>query len=139
MQLDQIAPPVMRERLIELGRQLEGVRLGRSGVSVPESAAFLLDPALAQNGPSEAFMTPGEFAHVHAVRDGSLHMNLPRNVLETVYAAGWGEQHPVAGHFGFPDTIAMIYGPRTEDEFAVVAKLLRVSHTFATGNWSRNQ
>lgn len=139
MQLDQIAPPVMRERLIEVGGRLEGVRLGRSGVSIPQSTAFLLDLDRAGNGPPEAFMTPGEFAHVHAVWDGSLHMNLPRDVLETVYSAGWGEQHPAAGYFGFPDTIAMIYGPRTEDEFAVVAKLLRISHVFATGNWSRNQ
>ncbi len=136
MQLDQIAPPVMRERLIEFGAGLEGVRLGRSGVSIPESTAFLLAPELAGNGPWEAFMTPQEFAHVHAVWDGSLHMNLPRNVLETVYYRGWGEQHPAAGHFGFPETIAMVYGPRTEHEFAVVAGLLRISHAYAMGSSS---
>lgn len=133
MQLDQIAPAGMRERLIAVGEQLDGVRLGRSGVSIPESAAFLLDPDRARKGAVNAFMTPGEFAHVHAVWDGSMHMNLPHEVLEKVYAGGWGERHPAAGHFGFPDNIAMIYGPRDDQEFTVAATLLRISHAYATG------
>lgn len=133
MQLDQIAPPDMRERLIAVGAQLKGVSLGRSGVSIPESAAFLLAPELARKGAPDAFMTPGEFAHVHAVWDGSLHMNLPEQVLEKVYAAQWGEQHPAAGRFGFPSNIAMIYGPRDDDEFRTVATLLTISHAYASG------
>ena len=134
MQLDQTAPPALQERLVKLAAGLEGVRLGRSGVSLPETRAFLLDAKRARKGPAEAFMTPGEFAHIHAVWDGSLHMNLPEPVLDKVFAGGWGERHPVAGRFGFPRTIAMIYGPRDETEFDTVWSLVRVSHAFATGS-----
>ncbi|MGO4339672.1 phospholipase [Labrys sp. KB_33_2] len=133
MQLDQIAPPAMRDRLLAIGAELPGVTLGQSGVSVPESTAFLLAPTLAGRGDPCAFMTPGEFAHVHPIWDGSLHMNLPVQVLDKVYAANWGEQHPVAGRFGFPPNIAMIYGPRDDTEFRAVSTLLRISHAFATG------
>ncbi|MGO4452398.1 hypothetical protein AB4Y96_26055 [Phyllobacterium sp. TAF24] len=133
MQLNQIAPPDMRERLIAVGAQLKGVSLGRSGVSIPESTAFLLQPEIAIKGAADAFMTPGEFAHIHAIWDASLHMNLPRQVLEKVFAANWGEKHPAAGYFGFPPNIAMIYGPRDEDEFRTVATLLTISHAYASG------
>lgn len=133
MQLDQIAPIGMRDRLLSVGGALKGVTLGRSGVSIPQSTAFLLDVKQAAMGPAEAFMTPGEFAHVHAVWDGSLHMNLPLQILDKVCALNWGELHPVAGRFGFPSTIAMIYGPRDDDEFEAVSTLLKISHAFASG------
>lgn len=137
MQLDQIAPAGMHHRIIGLGRELSEVSLGHSAVSFPDTTAFLLSPSAARGGTPEAFMAPGyEFAHVHAPREGSLHMCLPMQVLKEVYAKGWGEPHPVAGKFGFPSTIAMIYGPRDAGEFATVADLLRTSYAFATGSVS---
>ncbi len=134
MQLDQIAPAGMHERLIRVGSEFSGVSLGRSNVSLPDTLAFHLSPSLGRQASSDAFMVEGyEFAHVHAPRDCSLHMCLPMQVLEAVYAKGWGEPHPVAGKFGFPSTIAMIFGPRDESEFKTVAGLLRTSYAFATG------
>jgi len=133
MQLDQVAPAPLRERLIALGAALPGVHTGRSGVSIPASTALLLAPEWARKGAAEAFMAPGEFAHVHAAWDGSAHMNLPLHILDKVFAAGWGEPHPIAGRYGFPATIAMVYGPRDESEFATVAMLLKISHAFASG------
>lgn len=137
MQLDQVAPAGMTERLIGIGRGFSQVIVGRSAVSFPDTTAFLLSSPAARTDTPDAFMAPGyEFAHVHAPRDGSLHMCLPTQVLESVYAQGWGEPHPVAGKFGFPLTIAMIYGPRDEAEFSTVAELLRTSYAFATGQVS---
>lgn len=133
MQLDQTAPVTLQERLVALACGLDGVRLGRSGISFPESRAFLLDPERARRGPVAAFMTPGEFAHIHAIWDGSLHMNLPEPTLEKVFAGGWGEPHPMAGRHGLPRTIAMIFGPRDETELDTVWTLVRLSHAFATG------
>lgn len=71
-------------------------------------------------------------------RDCSLHMCLPVRILEEVIAKGWGEPHPVAGRFGFPPTIAMIYSPQDESEFATAADLIRLSYGFATGQVSPN-
>ena len=43
------------------------------------------------------------------------------------------ERHPLAGQYGLPGNIVMVYGPRDEDELAVVADLVRASHRLATG------
>jgi phospholipase/carboxylesterase len=114
-QLSQNAAPAMQERLFSLALTLAGVRTGPSGISVPGARAFLLDAELAR-GPREAFMAPDEFAHIHPVADGSLHMNLPVATVEEVCARGWGEVHPWILRLGLPKHVAMIYGPRDEAE-----------------------
>jgi len=73
-----------------------------------------------------------EFAHLHPPSDGSLHMTLAPEIVEKVIDRGWAELHPLAGRHGLPANIVMVYGPRDEDELAVVAELLRASHSFAT-------
>jgi hypothetical protein len=78
-----------------------------------------------------AFMIDREFAHLHPPTDGSLHMTLPPDIVETVTQNGWAELHPLAGRYGLPPNIVMVYGPRNEDELALVAALMRASHAFA--------
>jgi hypothetical protein len=46
---------------------------------------------------------------------------------------GWAERHPLAGQYGLPGNIVMVYGPRDEGELAVVEDLVRASHTLASG------
>ena len=41
------------------------------------------------------------------------------------------EPHPLAGQFGLPGNIVMVYGPRDENEVAVVTDLLHASHDYA--------
>ena len=60
-------------------------------------------------------------------------MMLPPGLARTVDEQGWGEQHPVARMGPVPQTALMVYGPRDEDELDIIWKLLRASHTFATG------
>jgi phospholipase/carboxylesterase len=74
-----------------------------------------------------------EFAHLHPAYDGSLHMTLPPDVVDAVIENGWAERHPLAGQHGLPTNIVMVYGPRDDDELAVVADLLRASHSLASG------
>jgi phospholipase/carboxylesterase len=124
-QLDQNAPVEMQERLFELGKSLAGVEVGESLVSVPGARAFHLPGCSGRQGAS---MIACEFAHIHPAHDGSLHMTLPPNIVEDAIANGWAELHPLAGRFGLPSNIVMVYGPRDEDEFEVVADLLRASH-----------
>jgi phospholipase/carboxylesterase len=127
-QLDQNAPVAMQEKVFALGASLAGVEVGRSLVSVPGARAFHLSGCSHRHGST---MVECEFAHLHPPHDGSLHMTLPPNIVEDVIANGWAERHPLAGKHGLPNNIVMVYGPRDEEEFAVVADLLRASHALA--------
>ena len=92
-QMDQTAPEQLQEELWRRMSALDGVRTGRSGVSLPESRALHLDRALAE-GPANAFMVGTEFAHLHGAGDGSLHAMLPETVAAEAIDRGWAELHP---------------------------------------------
>jgi hypothetical protein len=130
-QLTQNAPPDLQERVFAFASALDGVEVGPSHVSVPGARGFHV-PASAQDA-REAFMVEREFAHLHPESDGSLHMTLPPDVVDQVIENGWAERHPLAGQYGLPANIVMVYGPRDEDELAIVEGLIRLSHAFATG------
>jgi len=128
-QLDQNAPAELQERLFAVVSGLPGVVVGASLVSVPGTRAFHLPgcrrPAVG------GFMIEREFAHLHPDYDGSLHMTLPPGIVDQVIDNGWAERHPLAGKFGLPDHIVMVYGPRDEAELEVVVALVRASHAHA--------
>jgi phospholipase/carboxylesterase len=97
---------------------------------VPGARAFHL-PESAQPA-REAFMVGREFAHLHPESDGSLHLTLPPDEVNRVIENGWAERHPLAGQFGLPTNIVMVYGPRDEQELAVVEDLVCASHALAS-------
>jgi phospholipase/carboxylesterase len=76
-------------------------------------------------------MVEREFAHVHPASDGSLHMALPSAIVEAVIDNGWAERHPLAGKYGLPNNIVMVYGPRDDAELEIVVALVRASHAGA--------
>ena len=131
-QLTQNAPTDLQERVFSLASGLAGVQTGPSLVSVPGARAFHL-PAPDQAA-REAFMVAREFAHLHPAGDGSLHMTLPPDVVDSVIETGWAERHPLAGQHGLPSNIVMVYGPRDADELEVVEALVRASHSLASGS-----
>jgi hypothetical protein len=112
--------------------RLEGVRPGRSHVSLPDTRALHLDPRLA-TGPGDAFFAGTEFAHLHGASDGSLHLMLPVSVAGDAIDKGWSELHPVARRGAGPPTLVMLYGPRDEAELEVVWRLVQTSYAFARG------
>lgn len=112
--------------------ELPFVERCRSGISVPGAEALVLPQAHAC-GPSEAFMIEREFAHVHPAYDGSSHLMLPRPVVETLIARGWGEPHPMARLGYIPATAVMAFAPRDATEVEVMLRLLGVSWEFARG------
>ena len=128
-QLDQNAPADLQEKLFALARGLPNVVVGPSLVSVPGTRAFHL-PWCHQPTPG-GFMLEREFAHQHPVEDGSLHMALPPEIVDRVIDNGWAERHPLAGKFGLPTNIVMVYGPRDAAELEIVAALIRASHANA--------
>ncbi|WP_051175857.1 luciferase domain-containing protein [Nocardia exalbida] len=129
-QLDQIAPAELQEQLWSRMTTLDGVLLGRSGVSLPDTRALHLRPTIAQ-GPAEAYLAGTEFAHLHGRGDGSLHMCLPEDVVAQAVGQGWAEAHPMARQGYLPGTLVMVYGPRDREELDVVWQLVRISHRFA--------
>jgi len=132
-QLDQNAPPALQEELWQQMTTLEGVRAGRSGISLPDTRALHLDPALAL-GPPGAFMVGVEFAHLHGRSDGSLHAVLPHDLGAQAIEAGWAELHPLARRRALPAAIVMIYGPRDVVELETVWQLVKASYSFARGD-----
>jgi phospholipase/carboxylesterase len=130
-QLSQNAPPCLQERLLDLARELPGVTVGASRISVPGARALnLADGA----GESQAFLVPSsrEFAHLHPSDDGSLHLALPAAHAGDLVAKGWGRTHPLAGTRLTPGFV-MVFGPRDEEDLATVTSIVTLSHAYASG------
>lgn len=131
-QLTQNAPADLQERLFNKVRQLAGVSVSPSRISVPGARAFAVREG---SGESEAFLVPqvGEFAHLHPGYDGSLHLALPATLAADVCAKGWGRPHMWAGtrlSRGF----VLVFGPRNEEELHVISGIVAASHAYATGS-----
>jgi len=130
-QLTQTGPTALRERLYERACALPGViEGGLNRVSTPGSRVFLLAPEYAE-GPPEAFLAGGEFAHLHP--DGSLHLTLPRELGDEIVVQGWGELHVDTEVWRGSPIFMMIYAPRDEDELEAVWSVFRMSYEFALG------
>jgi len=129
-QLTQNAPRDLQERVFSFASSLPDVEVRPSVVSVPGARAFHL-PGTSEPTPG-AFMIEREFAHLHPERDGSLHLTLPPDEVDVAIENGWAERHPLAGRYGLPSNIVMVYGPRDADELTVVEDLLRASHRHAS-------
>jgi phospholipase/carboxylesterase len=128
-QLDQNAPRELQEKVFAFARALGGVVVGPSHVSVPGARAFHLPGC--REPVTAGFMIDREFAHLHPASDGSLHLCLPPEIVDDVIANGWAERHPLAGQYGMPNNIVMVYGPRDDAELEIVTDLVAASHAGA--------
>lgn len=131
-QLDQHAPAGLIEELARRCFALPDVDEQLSRISVPGARALVLAEDVAP-GPPEAFIIGREFAHIHPLPDGSLHMALPPDTARLAMEQGWAEPHPVARMGWIPPTIVMVYAPRDPDELKTVMALVQASHAFACG------
>lgn len=127
-QLDQHPDPVVIERLAERLFALPGVVEAPSMISVPGARALLL-----ADGPvnPQAVMVGSEFAHLHPLPDGSLHVSLPPARAREAIESGWAEAHPLARFFH--SGLVMLYAPRDDGEADVVTGLVREAYRFARG------
>jgi hypothetical protein len=132
-QLDQRPTAAMYDVLADALFALPGVREQPSAISVPGARALWLPPADA-SGPREAFLIGREFAHLHPLPDGSLHVALPPAVASEAIARGWAEIHPVARMGLIPENVVMVYAPRDAAEIGVVLSLVRSALGFARGS-----
>ncbi len=129
-QLTQTAPVALQEQLLRRIRDLAGVAVAPSRISVPGARALILEDA---TGPDDAFLVPqvGEFAHLHPAYDGSLHLALAPDQAADVVARGWGVPHMWAGTRLTPGFV-MVHGPRDAEELEVVVGIVTASHVAAT-------
>ena len=125
------APAHLQEELFEKVRNLSGVDVGPSRISVPGARGFTLREG---SDDEHAYLVAevGEFAHLHPAHDGSLHLILPPDLAADVSTKGWGRPHMWAGTMLSPGFM-MVYGPRDENELATVLGIVTASHTYAIG------
>lgn len=128
-QLDQNSSAAMQAALWQRMQMLPGTQPIASHIGPAGTRGLWLTTP--QKAPDGAFMVGREFAHMHPAHDGSLHLALPHPVFTAAVAAGWAEAHPVAP-VGKQGRIALIYGPRDEEELEVVCQLIEISHRFAS-------
>jgi phospholipase/carboxylesterase len=130
-QQTQNAPRDLQERLFDEIRQLPGVDVGPSHISVPGARGFTVRD---RSEDEQSFLVPevGEFAHLHPSYDGSLHLVLPPEMAADVSIKGWGRPHMWAGTRLSPGFM-LVHGPRDENELATVLGIVTASHTYATG------
>jgi len=130
-QQTQNAPKHLQERLFDEIRQLPGVEVGPSHISVPGARGFTLRDGSADE---QAFLVPqvAEFAHLHPSYDGSLHLALPPELAADVSTKGWGRPHMWAGTRLSPGFM-LVHGPRDSDELATVRGIVAASRAHATG------
>ncbi|KAL0260744.1 hypothetical protein SLS55_004434 [Diplodia seriata] len=107
------------------------------------SANLLGDAEARKSLPHAAMASSGEIGHPHP--DLSIHLYVSPADARVLIEKGWGERHrmsvpagslvtkviPIFGRIA--DTFLMIYGPRDDEEMAVLQMVLRNSIRFMTG------
>ncbi|OJJ42546.1 hypothetical protein ASPZODRAFT_76577 [Penicilliopsis zonata CBS 506.65] len=145
-QMDQFPPDQMRGELMSSFMALassnkESVRISPSNLERHTEAMWLAD--CIQPTPSAARWTNGEFAHIHATGDHSLHVVLSPADAKQVLAAGWGQRHALMGWgslvsyapnlLHMPTGYVLVYAPRDEEELQLVLRIVKASMRFMTG------
>lgn len=92
-------------------------------ISVPGARAFFLEPSLYK---APQFIA-NEFGHIHPEYDGSFHLSFNPNLVDRIAESGWGVPHPRAS------MVALVYGPRDEDELEIIWSLVELAYRFARG------
>ena len=109
--------------LVDLPEQIPFIRQHPTMISVPTSRALWLDES--KSAAIDAFMPPlgsREFAHLH--EDGSWHLVVNEDSVETILAANWGERHP---WYDRGVLEVLVYAPRNEAELQIVKQLVMTS------------
>jgi hypothetical protein len=137
-QTDQHNTEAVRERQKQVFDEVvmqnsDVVHFQTSYFETHNQAVFLNKPA--EGNQTAVPDTKGEIGHIHPT-DGSMHFSLsPRDATEIV-AKGWGELHGLAGQVyapgkRLPATYMMVYSPRSEDEVAVMRRILEAAIRFS--------
>ncbi len=125
-QLDQNPDPSVFALVAARWADMPGTVQGPSGVSVPGASALFL-PQCPECNDRYGFIQGREFAHLHPADDGSFHMALAPDDLQSVLARGWGELHPWAPLGRVLPNVAMVFAPRDQREAQIVLDIAAAS------------
>jgi hypothetical protein len=144
-QLSQLPDAEMRQELLAqfdaLGKLAHDQRLIEIKQSMYERHHQALFVAASRDWHPVAQQTRGEITHVHAGKDGSIHVVLHPKDCEKVIEKGWGQRHALSGvdfmkkiaGFALPLNYVLVYAPRDEKEIEVAMIIVRASIQFMTG------
>lgn len=131
LQLDDTAPPAMREAFLAWAGKLEGVSVRPTKFSLPADA-LVLEEELAKGKP-EAFIAGREFSIVR--EEGSVQLSLDPGWGQKVLDKGWATIHPLARYMAgaLPPQSMIVYAPRDEKELRVIQKIVEAAYWHAQG------
>ncbi|WP_018622709.1 luciferase family protein [Spirosoma luteum] len=132
-QLNQFPPPQIIGELHEFIATLSNITEGASKISTPGTQAFFLS-GCRHKGFGEGFIIDNEFVHIHPLPDGSLHLVLPEAEGKIMVEKKWGEPHVLAGQYGLPGTIYMLYAPRNTEELEIAKHFVYLGYQYAKEN-----
>ena len=129
LQHSDTSPPEIRDQLRDWARTaFEATTYGRSGISVPSSEAYFLDPEHVADVELMPPLGSSEWVHLHA--DGSIHVCLSDADEAEVLDKHWGEPHPLRER-GVREIL--VYAPRTNEEVEILKTVFEASYLYATG------
>jgi hypothetical protein len=132
LQLDQLSTPEVEVELIQRSLALPCVSSRQSRMANPNCLALFL-PDTCAAGPPDAFIDGHEFCHLHPWPESSIHLTLPRDWRKLALEFGWAEPHLVTRIGCMPQTLVLVYAPRSLAELPAVLCLVRQSYEFARG------
>ncbi|KAF7595880.1 hypothetical protein BBP40_004373 [Aspergillus hancockii] len=118
------------------------IKFASSNLELHADALFLADGVVPTPA---AQQLKGELAHIHRLKDFSLHMTLAPADCKKVLEANWGQRHSLSGvklpnallggrGISLPSEYVFIYAPRTEEEVVFLMEILAASVKYLTGS-----
>jgi hypothetical protein len=143
-QLSQLPDVEIRRKLISRFEELGSVAQDRGLVDIKQSlyerqhSALFVSEALKWHPVAQ--QTRGEISHIHAGKDGSIHVVLHPRDCATVLEKGWGQRHALSGAdllkritgIYIPINYVLVYAPRNEAEIEVAMAIVKASIQFMT-------
>ncbi|KAL5361056.1 hypothetical protein BJX96DRAFT_80342 [Aspergillus floccosus] len=146
-QLTDFAGDDIKEKLIQRFNDLASrnshlVKLKPSNLEMHAEAIFLVD-GLENNAPVAA-QVQGETAHIHRLKDSSLHVILSPADCKKLFDAGWAQRHGLSGThvpglltagkpLSLPAEYVLVYAPRTNEELDFVMEIVTASVKYMAG------
>ncbi|KAF9893813.1 hypothetical protein FE257_009983 [Aspergillus nanangensis] len=112
------------------------VKLAPSLTEMQTDGLFLVDEVGAQN--PAARQMKNEVAHIHRLKDGSLHATMAPADCKKLFDGGWAQRHGLSGvdipriltggrKISLPVEYVLIYAPRNEEELDFVMEVVAAS------------
>ena len=145
-QLSQLPDGLMRQELVTSftafakSLQIKGIVEVKQSLLERHHDALFAPAMLQSQWHPVAQQTRGEIAHIHAGKDGSVHVVLHPRDCEVVIEKGWGQRHAFSGvgvmkmiaGFELPINYVLVYAPRDRGEVEVVMRIVETAVKFMT-------